>query len=258
MKLNLESLRVAITGGTRGIGRATAELFAREGAVVSVIARGPEGLDTTVGELTALGASAYGVRGDVSSAAGAREAGLDASARMGGLDVLVNNAAGSLGTGGLGSTSQAQWADVVDLNLNAAVWSSRAALEPLAASAAGGVIVHVSSICGLGYCSSAPYTVAKGALSALTKSMAIDLAKDRIRVVAVAPGSILFPGGSWDKRHTTQPDRVRRMLDEELPFGRFGTPEEVANAIVFLSSARASWITGTTLVVDGGQSRAVL
>ena len=91
---------------------------------------------------------------------------------------------------------------------------------------------------------------------ALTKEMAVDLAKHRIRVNGVAPGSIFFPGGSWDKRQREQPEKVARMLREDIPWGRFGTPEEVADVVVFLCSERARWVTGATLPVDGGQGRA--
>ncbi len=122
----------------------------------------------------------------------------------------------------------------------------------------GGTIVHVSSICGLDYCSSAPYTAAKGALASLTKEMGIDLAKHRIRVVAVAPGSTMFDGGSWDRRRKADPARIdETSVKTELPWGRFGRVEEIADVVAFAASPRASWVTGTTIVVDGGQSRGV-
>jgi 3-oxoacyl-[acyl-carrier protein] reductase len=99
-------------------------------------------------------------------------------------------------------------------------------------------------------------STAKAGLTALTKEMAIDLARHRIRVNGVAPGAILFPGGSWDRRRRTEPERVEKLVREELPWGRFGTPEEVADVVVFLCSERARWVTGATVPVDGGQGRA--
>ena len=119
-----------------------------------------------------------------------------------------------------------------------------------------GDIVHIGSICGLEYCTSGPYTAAKAALVGLTKEMGIDLAPKGIRVVSVAPGSTLFPGGSWDRRLKADPVAIAKKIETELPFGRFGTPEEIASVVVFLCSDRASWVCGTTITVDGAQSRA--
>jgi len=135
------------------------------------------------------------------------------------------------------------------------VWCSQHAVEHMKARG-GGCIVHINSIYGREYGTSAPYTAAKAGLTALTKEMAIDLARHRIRVNGVAPGSILFPGGSWDRRRQTQPEKVEKLVREELPWGRFGTPEEVADVVVFLCSERARWVTGATVPVDGGQGRA--
>jgi 3-oxoacyl-[acyl-carrier protein] reductase len=256
MDLSLTDRRFVVTGASRGIGRAIAIALAAEGAHVALVARTRDTLDEVTGAISGAGGRAVAIVGDVSTEAAARAAIDEAVAALGGLDGLVNNVGGSLSSGAFDAADAAAWAKVVDLNLMAPVWCSQAAIAALEASG-GGVIVHVSSICGLEYCTSAPYTAAKGALASLTKEMGIDLAKKKIRVVAVAPGSIMFPGGSWDKRRKTMPERIEKMEREELPWGRFGTPEEIAHVVTFACSPRASWVTGTSIVVDGGQGRAI-
>lgn len=256
MDLGLTDQAALVTGASRGIGRATAIALAAEGARVAVVARGREALDDVVRTIEDAGGRAHAIVGDVASREDAAEVVTAAARALGALDVLVNNVGGSGGSGPFDRADDDAWERVVDLNLMSAVWCSRAAL-PCFEARGGGTIVNVTSICGLEYCTSAPYTAAKGALAALTKEMGVDLAPKKVRVVAVAPGSILFPGGSWDRRRSTHPELIAKMLADELPWGRFGTAEEVAAAICFVASPRASWITGTSLVVDGGQSRRV-
>ncbi|HEY0095345.1 MAG TPA: SDR family NAD(P)-dependent oxidoreductase, partial [Archangium sp.] len=255
MDLDLKGRAALVTGSSRGIGRAIATALAREGVRVCLSARGAEGLEATAAELRASGAEVVTVAGDVATLEGAAAA-VDAAVRaFGALDVLVNNVGGSGGVGAFDVATAPQWKDVLDRNLLAAVWCSQHAVEHMKARG-GGCIVHINSIYGREYGTSAPYTAAKAGLTALTKEMAIDLARHRIRVNGVAPGSILFPGGSWDRRRQAQPEKVEKLVREELPWGRFGTPEEVADVVVFLCSERARWVTGATLPVDGGQGRA--
>lgn len=254
MDLQLSGKSALITGASRGIGRATALALAREGVKVFVCARGEADLARTREEIAELGGVVAAATLDVSTQPGALEA-VEATVRaFGRIDLLVNNVGGSLGAGAFDHATPEQWNQVLQVNLMSAVWCSQRAVQSMRDG--GGAIVHINSICGREYCTSAPYTAAKAALTALTKEMAIDLARHRIRVNSVAPGSILFPGGSWDRRRKKDPARIERMLKEELPWGRFGTPEEVADAVVFLCSERASWITGATLPVDGAQGRA--
>jgi 3-oxoacyl-[acyl-carrier protein] reductase len=120
----------------------------------------------------------------------------------------------------------------------------------------GGVIVIVSSIFGREAGGRMTYNAVKAAEISLAKSLARELAKDGIRVVSVAPGSISFPGGSWHTRQQADPEGIAAFITAELPFGRFGRPEEVGDVVAFLASARASWVSGTSVVVDGCQSRA--
>jgi 3-oxoacyl-[acyl-carrier protein] reductase len=255
MELELKGRAALVTGSSRGIGRAIATALAREGVRVCLSARGTEGLEATAAELRASGAEVVTVAGDVATPEGAAVAVDTAVRAFGALDVLVNNVGGSGGVGAFDVATAPQWKDVLDRNLLAAVWCSQHAVEHMKARG-GGCIVHINSIYGREYGTSAPYTTAKAGLTALTKEMAIDLARHRIRVNGVAPGSILFPGGSWDRRRQSQPEKVEKLVREELPWGRFGTPEEVADVVVFLCSERARWVTGATVPVDGGQGRA--
>ncbi|WP_225409906.1 SDR family NAD(P)-dependent oxidoreductase [Stigmatella hybrida] len=254
MNLELTGKAALVTGSSRGIGRAIAFALAREGARLCLSARNAEPLEQTAAELRAEGAQVTTAVGDVATPEGARAA-VDATVHaFGTVDILVNNVGGSGGAGSFEHATAAQWTDVLDRNLLAAVWCSQRAVETMRER--GGCIVHINSIYGREYATSAPYTAAKAGLTALTKEMAIDLARYRIRVNGVAPGSILFPGGSWDRRQKAQPEKVEKLLREEMPWGRFGTPEEVADVVTFLCSERARWVTGATLPVDGGQGRA--
>lgn len=254
MDLQLAGKRALITGGSRGIGREIARCLLREGARVFLTARGEDTLAETARELSGLGEVRSGAF-DVATREGATAAVRAAIAAFGGLDILVNNVGGSLGSGSFDTATAEQWAQVLDANFNSAVWCSQAAVDAMKGQG-GGAIVHVNSICGLEYCSSGPYTAAKAALTGLTKEMGIDLAKHNIRVNGVAPGSVMFPGGSWDRRAKTRPEQIAHMLKHDLPFGRFGKPEEIAEVVAFVASSKASWMTGATVAVDGGQGRA--
>ncbi len=173
---------------------------------------------------------------------------------FGGIDVLVNNV-GLGGGGGLLDTPDQVWQDAFDQTLFPAIRVSRLAV-PHMQERGGGAIVIIASIFGREAGGRMTYNAVKAAEISLAKSMAQQLAPSNIRVNSVSPGSILFEGGSWWKRQQADPAGIAEFVRREIPFNRFGRAEEVGDVVAFLASPRASWISGTSVVVDGGQSRA--
>ncbi len=246
MQLDLQGRNAIVAGGSRGIGRAIALAFARAGANVSICARGETALHTAAAELGGLGRAVHHMSCDLGDGAAVSryiEAAADA---LGGIDILVNNASG-FGS----SDDEAGWAASINVDLLSTVRASRAALPYLEKSK--GSILNISSTAGLKHSArNPPYGAVKAALIQYTLSQAAALAAQHIRVNCIAPGSIEFPGGSWEKRKTTDPKLYHAVLSR-IRFGRLGTPEEVAHVALFLSSSAASWVTGQTIAVDGGQ-----
>jgi 3-oxoacyl-[acyl-carrier protein] reductase len=256
MDLGLAGKVAIVTGGSRGLGFAAAQALSAEGANVLVCARGEGALKSAAHSLqqsAAPGARVVHAVADVSTEAGVRAVVETAVRELGGIDVVVNNVGLAKGAD-LEATTDADWQEAFDQTLFPAIRMSRLAV-PHIRKRGGGAIVIVSSIFGRESGGRMTYNAVKAAEISLTKSLAQQLAKDQIRVVSVAPGSIMFEGGSWWKRQQSDPDGIATFVKQELPFGRFGTPEEVGSAIAFLASPKASWISGTTVVVDGCQSR---
>ncbi len=249
MDLGLKDKVAIVTGGSRGIGKSIALTLAAEGCNVAICARGEEGLREAEAELKGAGIKVHAGVVDVSQP-GEVEAFVDeVVATLGRVDVLVNNAGGSRP-----GDDDETWRAAIDVNLMSAVRASRAAVEHMKASG-GGSIINITSIFGRESGGSPTYNAAKAAMTSHAKQLALQLAPMGIRVNSVAPGSIEFPGGSWGRRVQQDPEGMAAFVKQNIPSGRFGTVEEVANAVVFLCSPAASWVAGASLNVDGGQSR---
>jgi 3-oxoacyl-[acyl-carrier protein] reductase len=251
--LGLAGKVVLVTGSSRGIGRGIATRLVEEGAHVVFCARGAEALEDAVGTASGPG-RAHAVVADVSAEAGATSVVAAAVTTFGGLDIVVNNVGGS-GASTFDQLDRDDLEAVFGKNVVPALLVSRAALPHLR-TRGGGVIAMIASIFGRELGGGPSYNLAKAAEISLAKTMARDLAKDAIRVFSVAPGSVLFPGGSWERRQQEDPQDIAAFVERELPWGRFGTVDEIADVVAFLVSERASWVVGTSVVVDGGQSRA--
>jgi 3-oxoacyl-[acyl-carrier protein] reductase len=259
MDLGLAGKIAIVTGSTRGLGLAIATELVREGCQVTVCARGEEGIANAVEQLRALPGGAervLAVQADVSTDKGVADVILRTVETFGGLDILVNNVGLARGSD-IANTTDAEWQEAFDQTLFPAVRASRMAV-PQMRKRGGGAIVMIASIWGRESGGRMTYNAVKAAEISLAKAMAQQLAKDNIRVNSVAPGSIRFPGGSWDKRVKEDPEGMSDFVRRELPFGRFGRPEEVGAVVAFLVSARASWISGASVPVDGCQSRSLI
>jgi 3-oxoacyl-[acyl-carrier protein] reductase len=253
MNLELEGRVALIVGASRGIGLAIAQALASEGAKVALAARGRGGLEAACKE---IGGDASFHAADATDPAQAFAVTREVEKRWGGIDILICNV-GSGASVPPGQETAAEWRRVMDMNLFATTNTVEAARSIMRQGSGDRAIVCISSICGLAALGApVTYSAAKAALNATVRSLARPLAGDGIRINAVAPGNILFEGGSWARRLAESNTEVDDMLAREVPLRRLGKPEEIADLVAFLASPRAAFITGTVIVADGGQLRA--
>ncbi|RIK74967.1 short-chain dehydrogenase [candidate division KSB1 bacterium] len=232
MDLGLKQKVAILTGGSRGIGKGIALALAQEGCHLAICARNAESLQQAAKEMRAHQVKVLPLALDVTQPDQAQQLVEQTAAQFGRIDILINNVGGNR-RGEFETTTDQDW---------------------------GGAIIFISSIFGResGGRGLAIYNTTKSAMISLAKIMAVELAPHKIRVNSVAPGSIRFPGGSWDKRCLQDPEGMAEFVKREMPLGRFGTVEEVANVVAFLASERASLLTGACVNVDGGQSRSLI
>ena len=245
--MRLKNKIALITGGSRGIGLATARLFAQEGAQVIIFSR-----DVKMGENAAKSISgASFVPGDIRKGADCQRAVAESLHLYGGLDILINSAGIIYRNRTVEQTSEEEWDDTFDVNVRGTFLMSRSALPALRESE--GAIVNLSSYVGMvGFAGASAYAASKAAIINLTRSMALDHARENIRVNAVCPGSVETDmiRSAWEQ--TGDVEEAQHLWAEKHPLGRIAAPDEVAQAILFLASKEASFITGVALPVDGG------
>ena len=250
MDYRLKDKKVFISGSSRGIGLSIAKKFIEEGSKVVINSRNAEELKNINDSLT----NCFSVAGDVSKAKEASEIIKKSSEILEGLDVLICN----VGTGSSvspGKENYQEWLRIFDINFFSATNLIEASKDYLKDSQ--GSIVCISSICGNETIPGAPitYSVAKSALNAYVKSISLPLAEDKIRINSVAPGNIYFDGSVWFKKMKKSPKTVKSMLKDNVPLDKFGSPEDVANMVVWLASDVSNFVTGSVMTIDGGQTR---
>lgn len=257
MDLGIKGRVAIVTGGSRGLGRECSLSLAREGVNVAICGRTEETLKKAVGELKSLGVSATGIPADISEGPAAQKV-FDATvAELGPVDIVVNNVGGRRGSTMLDTTEE-QFKEGFEFNLFAALRLMKLAI-PGMRERHWGRIVNIASIWGREYGGAADYMAAKAALIASSKFAAVELMKDNVLVNSVAPGSILHPDGPWERyvsSHTQE--EVDQFIANNLPAGKFGWPEPIGDIVAFLSSERASLVTGACINVDGGQSKSMI
>jgi NAD(P)-dependent dehydrogenase (short-subunit alcohol dehydrogenase family) len=251
MDLGLKGKKALVTGGTRGIGRAIVSLLADEGCDVSLCARSPGPVEETVAAFGKKGVKATGAVVDVADLAALRGWVAGSAAQLGGIDIFVANVS-ALAMG----MDEESWRRGFEIDVLGTVFGCEAALPYLEKSAAGAIVVVGSTAMAEIYAPNRSYSAIKATLVPYVKGLARNLAAKNVRANLVSPGNVYFKGGVWNVVEERNPDAFAAMVARN-PTGRMGTPEEVANAVVFLASPRASFITGTNLIVDGALTQRI-
>jgi 3-oxoacyl-[acyl-carrier protein] reductase len=255
MDLGLRNRVAIVTGSSRGLGKATATALAHEGARVVLNGRTEQTLNDTADEIRAAGGVVEAVAADVTTEAGCQQLVDVALHAFGQVDILVNNAGGA--TRANLSSPDSDWSTAIDWTFWPSLRLSRM-VAPAMRQRRSGVIIMISSIYGRELGGGGSYQVVKSAQLSLAKTLAKELAPDNVRVLTVAPGSISFPGGGWARRQQEDPEGMARFVAQDMPLGRFGRAEEVGDVVAFLSSDRASLVTGACIPVDGCQGRSLI
>jgi 3-oxoacyl-[acyl-carrier protein] reductase len=251
MDLGLKGKKALITGGTKGIGRAVADIFADEGADVAICARNADDIKAAVAAIAAKGVTAWGDALDVADPAAVTKWVADAGVKLGGIDILVANVS-ALAVGDTAET----WDKTFRVDMMHTVTAAQAAVPFLERSKAGAIVV-ISSVSGFEVDFAAgSYGAIKAALIHYAKGLSQQLIKKGIRVNTVSPGNTYFDGGIWQNIERNVPDLYKTALAMN-PTGRMATPEEIARGVVFVASPAASFITGTNLVIDGALTKRV-
>lgn len=257
MDLSLDGKIAMITGGSRGLGLQIATALAREGCRVSICGRDDRRVNDRVADLTSQGFQARGTGADVTIEEDSTKFYEETVFEMGPPDILVNNVGGRRGSVNIDDTSMEQFQDGLDVNLISAVRLTKMVLGHMK-SQRWGRVINIASISGREYGGSIDYMTAKAGLIAFSKHLALQMAPHRVLVNCVAPGSIDFPGSTWDRfQRTETPDTVSEFVARNLPMGRFGWPEPIGEMVAFLASDRADLITGACINIDGGQSKSL-
>ncbi|WP_227938022.1 SDR family NAD(P)-dependent oxidoreductase [Alkalihalobacillus deserti] len=249
MDLNLKNKIILVTGGSKGIGLGIAAAFINEGAKVAIVARGEDSLEQAKAQFSEI----LPIQADLYNEKERERVIREVVEHYGTIDVLVNNLGGSNGST-TAETNLTLFHEAFELNYFSAVHFSKLVLPYLKEKQAGSII-NISSIFGREAGGKVTYNSAKAAMISFTKSLADEVIKDGVRVNGVAPGSILHSSGNWQRRLEENPEKINQFVEAEIPAGRFGTVEEIANVVAFLASEKASWIVGATINVDGGQSK---